>query len=290
MKRIKLLSLSLLALLGSCAESDNAIDELFENTERGAVLRTISVNNPDFSISDPSSVFSVTLEEQDAKEGDLLQSVDVYVSFSDETPGRPDDTDYSKEEVLLTTIPADVWEDGPIGLPRYTFETTFGDVLTALNIGDNDFAGADIFNIRFALNLTDGRTFTSTDGNGNIFSGSFFRSPFLYRAPIVCPPAAPTPGTWSMEFQDSYGDGWNGASLEVVIDGTTTSYTMDDGAAASFTFDVPDGAQEINFIFRSGDWDSEITFQVTSASGFQVMSIGPSPTPDTPLAIDYCNI
>ncbi|WP_224489035.1 hypothetical protein [Robertkochia flava] len=288
----KILSLSLLALLGSCVESDNAIDELFDNTERGAALRTLSVNNPDFSISDPSSVFSVTLEEQDYEMGDLLESVDVYVSFTDNTPGKPDDTDYSKPEAFVETVPASAFASSSQGLPSITYELSFGDALAAVGLTD-EFAGGDYFDIRFALNLTDGRTFTNTDGNGNIFTGSFFQSPFIYRSPIVCPATfdAPTPGTWTIDGQDSYGDGWNGASIDVLIDGEqflNFLVSEEQGSSNSVTFEVPADATSIEIFYNSGAWDSEVTFQVTSANGNTVLDLGPSPSAGVSL-IDYCN-
>jgi len=65
---------------------------------------------------------------------------------------------------------------------------------------------------------------------------------------------------------DSYGDGWNGAFLEVTMNGIHVgdfdcdiSYTLD--SVYSFT-----GAT-MDFIFHSGNWDSEITFAILSPIG-----------------------
>lgn len=293
MKRTKILSLSLLALLGSCAESDNAIDELFDNTERGAVLRTISVNNPNFSISDLNSSFSVTLEAQDAEMGNLVESMDVYVSFTDKTPGKPDANDYSKDEVFVENVPVSEWGTSTLGLPQIDYAITFGDALSALSLTESEFAGGDEFDIRFALKLKDGRVFTNTDGNGNIFTGSYFRSPFSYRSPIVCPVTfdPPTEGVWTIDGQDSYGDGWNGGSLDVLLDGEqflNFFVSEEQGDANSVTFTVPAGTTSIEFFYNGGSWDEEVTFQVTSANGNVVLDLGPTPPTGTSL-IDYCN-
>ena len=294
MKRIKsILTFGLLAATVSCVESDASIDELFDNTARGAVLRTLDVTSPDFSISDPNSVFSVTLEEQDAEEGALFESMDVYVSYTDNTPGKPDDTDYSKAEAFLKNIPASEWGTSALGLPEYTLEVSFGEALSALSIADTEFAGGDYFDIRLVLNLTDGRSFSSADGNGNIFNGSFFRSPFTYRSPIVCPATfdAPTVGTWTLAGQDSYGDGWNGASIDILVDGEqflNFLVSEDQGDANEVTFEIPDGATSIEVFYNSGAWDSEVTFQLTSANGNTVLDLGPSPAAGVSL-IDYCN-
>ena len=83
-------------------------------------------------------------------------------------------------------------------------------------------------------------------------------------------------GDWVLDMQDSYGDGWNGASLTVEVDGVGTDYTV---AASSNqeTVTVPGGTTSLKFFFNSGDWDSEITFQVTAPNTVEVYSDGPSP-------------
>jgi hypothetical protein len=75
---------------------------------------------------------------------------------------------------------------------------------------------------------------------------------------------------------DSYGDGWNGAFLEVTMNGVhvgdfdcDVSYTLD--SVFSFT-----GAT-MDFIFHSGNWDSEITFAILSPVG-DTLVYGPAPS------------
>ena len=65
---------------------------------------------------------------------------------------------------------------------------------------------------------------------------------------------------------DSFGDGWNGAFLEVTMNGIyvgdfdcDVSYTLD--SVYSFTRSTMD------FILHSGNWDSEITFAILSPNG-----------------------
>lgn len=83
-------------------------------------------------------------------------------------------------------------------------------------------------------------------------------------------------GTWTLDMVDSYGDGWNGASITVEIDGVGTDYTIA-GASGSHTVTVPAGSQTLAFFFNSGDWDSEVTFQISGPNGAVVASDGPSP-------------
>jgi hypothetical protein len=108
-----------------------------------------------------------------------------------------------------------------------------------------------------------------------------------YRINIVCPPKAGTAGTWTIDMQDSYGDGWNGASLDVTIDGTTTAYTFDAGAVAQFTFDVSADAEVLSIVYTSGAFDEENTFQVISPTAQVVLDLGPTPAAGVEL-LDYC--
>lgn len=275
-----------LIIVSSCSEDDKITDEVVATTARGAVLRTIVIDPNAFDLFDASSVWTITAEYQDITDGELFAGIDVYVNFVDNTTFNGTTT---TSETLLTNIPASSFSGGPNDLPRGTFSVVYGEALSALGVPNDpgSVTGGDQINIRLVVNLTDGRSFTDIDATGNVSGGSFFSSPYAYRANIVCPPTTPTPGTWSIEMQDSFGDGWNDASLDVTIDGTTTNYTFTTGGSASFTFEVPDGAQVISIIFNSGAFDEEVTAQVTSANGNEVVDLQPSPTAGVEL-LDYC--
>ena len=60
---------------------------------------------------------------------------------------------------------------------------------------------------------------------------------------------------------DSYGDGWNGAYLEVTMNG---SFVGNYECQGSFTLDsvYSTTGATMDFIFHSGTWDSEITFTI----------------------------
>ena len=81
---------------------------------------------------------------------------------------------------------------------------------------------------------------------------------------------------YELHMYDSYGDGWNGAFLEVTMNGVhvgdfdcDVSFTLD--SVYSFT-----GAT-MDFIFHSGNWDSEITFAILSPSE-DTLIYGPAPS------------
>ena len=284
-----LMALMVVGFVG-CEDGNEIFDQIQANVQRGAVLRTVDYPDAaqEIPIGSSDYNFEVTLEEQDQQGGDLLASVDVFVGFRDNTV-EPGAEDLDKAEVLFSNIPASAFSAGEFGLPRTTFSATLSELLAAVGLQEDDIfqTGGDQFTIRFELVLTDGRRFSNDDNSGTI-TGSFFSSPFLYVPVVVCPPQAPTPGTWMIEMQDSFGDGWNGASLDITVDGETTSFLIDDGSSASETLEIADGASSIGITFNSGDWDSEITFQVISANGNTILDLGPEPEAGVEL-LDYCN-
>ena len=88
-------------------------------------------------------------------------------------------------------------------------------------------------------------------------------------------------------MQDSYGDGWNGAAVAVNIDGVVTNVTIDSGASGTQTISVPNGSSSITFDFVSGDWDSEVTFQIKSPKNNIIADAGPSPAVGS-IKLDLC--
>lgn len=98
-------------------------------------------------------------------------------------------------------------------------------------------------------------------------------------------------GNYTIDMQDSYGDGWNGASITVTIDGVSTDYTISaaQGNVAQHVIAVPAGTEELDFAFNSGSWDSEITYQITSPNNIVFVNDGPNPTVGSAV-YNPCNI
>ena len=81
-------------------------------------------------------------------------------------------------------------------------------------------------------------------------------------------------------MQDAYGDGWNGASIDMSINGVVmTSFTVSTTAATADSASYPTyTGDNVEFYFNSGTWDTEITFQIYAPDGSSVGSYGPYPT------------
>ena len=252
--------ISLIALVISCSKDFSSdeyggyemfTDYMLKEYVQGAALRNISQTG-EFQAATPStSVVSWVFEPHDAESGGLTQNVEMYLSYN------------SGPEILYKTIQRSEMYDGEVGLPRFDLTLSLNEALGAL--GKSSFSGNDVINVRFQLNLTDGRSYSRSSVTGAM-TQSYFRSPFLYPLIIGCRFDANNTGSvagiYTINGQDSYGDGWNGATVEFTVDGVKTVFTFDDGSEGSTTITVPSSASTVGIAFTSGDWDSEITYQV----------------------------
>ena len=226
----KLLYIPLFAILAISCDDDeqNTTDFVQENVESGAVLRTITTDSNVIPIAISNGMTStaagaglnITVEEQDAQGGDLLAGMDVFISFTDGSADQGDSTSAITEEILVKSIAASEFSDGPFGLPRYSLEITATEMLSTLNLTPDNIFGGDVFTTRLLLKLTDGREF-STNNAGGIITAGFFNSPFRYATPIVCDlPTESFVGNYLIEELTPYVDGptlSDGAVVELVI-------------------------------------------------------------------------
>jgi hypothetical protein len=292
-------------LATSCEDSNTPVDQVVAGTERGAVLRTVNLISNEIPIGNDESNFAVEVEIQDQENGELVSSVEVYLGFRDNTV-EEGETDLDTEEVLVSTVEPSSFETGPFGLPRFSYQITLPEMIAALPITNADVNGSDQFTIRFELVLIDGRRYSFADNTGTL-TGSFFSSPFLYTAVVVCPPKAPTAGTWTVEMQDAFGDGWQpttadggGPGLIVTLsDGTvyeiglctpyeTPGYDCTVGlSAGTTTFDVPAGLTEPAEFDFQGDFWGEMSFQIITPNGNIVADV-PAGTDAGLITIDFC--
>ena len=283
----------------SCQESDNVIDQVVDGTTNGAVLRTIEVISNTLNSSDPTSFFSVNVEEQDVEDGALFASVDVFVSIRDLTLGNGTTV---ANDFLVKNIPASEFSPGPQGLPRGVIEVTFAEAESAMGLNSTQHAPGDLFVFELRLNLTDGRTFGAADAAG-IITGGFFASPYLYNAAIICSPA---PGDYVVDMTDSYGDGWQtdtgsgGSGMTITVTDTDGNESVIEigmcspygGAAGTFlggtdctgpastsffaastTVTIPVGSASAIWEFP-GDNYGEIGFDIFSPTGALLLSVG----------------
>lgn len=271
--------ISLIALVVSCSKEYSSdeyggyemmTDYMLNEYEQGAALRQISTSGEYQAASPATSVVNWTFEPHDPEMGALTQNVEMFLSFN------------GGSETLYQTIDRSAMTDGPVGLPRFDVSLSLTQALGAMGV--SSFSGNDVVTVRFQLNLTNGKSYSRSSVTGSM-TGSYFRSPFQYPIVIGCRFDANNTGSvagiYTINGQDSWGDGWNGATIEYTIDGVTTSWTVS-GTDGSTSFTVPSSASTLGIAFTSGDWDSEVTYQVewtdlNGGNGQTALSDGTSP-------------
>lgn len=83
---------------------------------------------------------------------------------------------------------------------------------------------------------------------------------------------------YQLELEDSYGDGWNGAMVEIKLDGQSAGiFTLLNGMQATYDFPVSSG-QDLEILFTGGAWDEEVSFSIKDAFGVEIFYQGVNPS------------
>ncbi|MFO7720904.1 MAG: hypothetical protein R6W85_10750 [Gillisia sp.] len=228
MKNIfKLTLLSFIGLMVSCSDTDRPVDEVFDGTTRGIVMRTLE-SSTDLPVGEGGDDFSLLLEIQDGAGGSLADFIEVYVAFQDNTPENGTNP---KAEALFQTIPSSAFITGE-RLPRVAINISLADLEDFFNLTEDDYTGGDRFVVRLELHTTDGRVFTDRNTNA-IINGPFYRSPFRYNANVVCPSELEVAFTWVAKGfflqGTSYGDLGSPTGSDKLVRTTGTTYKYESG-------------------------------------------------------------
>lgn len=273
-------------LMQSCETDDKTIDDVFDNVERGAILRTLSFSNTYnfYDDDDETYKFTVEVEEQDSENGNLISEIRLYQSFVDNTD---DDVDNNKDEVIVSTFTQSDLSASENELPLLNVSMKLSGALAASGLSEGEYFGGDQFAYRFELVLTNGLIFTNNNASGTVTGGSFFSSPFSYFVTIKCLPVTPFAGDYTLILTDAWGDGWDGAFITVVIDGVSTDYTCT-GTESTHVVNVPEGTTELVFSYTKGAFEEEHSYIIVGPFGDDAASDGPGPN-DGIILLNICN-
>ncbi|MEQ8908098.1 MAG: fibronectin type III domain-containing protein [Vicingaceae bacterium] len=82
---------------------------------------------------------------------------------------------------------------------------------------------------------------------------------------------------YSLQMDDTWGDGWNGGTIDVYVNGTTTNYGMANGGTQTIQIAVNTG-DSIHLDFLGGSaYNGEISFTLFDAGGSQLYTSGLGP-------------
>lgn len=217
MRHLKYIFLpALLIMLVSCdslvGDPDLPIplDETMNST--GAFLRITSVESAAFDLADlTSAAYIFQAEYFDGEGSTLLESVDFYVAYTSFGLQSADRTVIEETPQPILTVPASAFavseETGlpttTITVPLTTVLDGFGDALT-----EDDIGVEDRFDLRWVVNLTDGRSFTAKDASPAM-TGGFYNSPYAARVfTVQALGEAEFVGSYTFESQNTGVFGW----------------------------------------------------------------------------------
>lgn len=167
----RVLLILILCIQVNCTTDDNGSTDPINDVTNGAVIQRVATASNILFSENLDGSLDTLLEYRDAEEGTLLDELQIFVLFMDNSEGEGNSTDAIVDsEVLVRTVNASEFETGELGFPRYNLVINSEDFLTATNNTVEGIATNDIFFTRLALFLTDGRVFSSSNisNNGNL--------------------------------------------------------------------------------------------------------------------------
>lgn len=194
--------LVVLVIAFGCTQDNTSFDEIHKRP--GAYLRTLETNTGTFSRHGLDEIiFEVDFEVFDDEQGQLLEFVDVFVSYDDERVSG-----HTIQEKISTLHKSGFSINEATGLPRYFYNATAQDVLDVLNLDADELFPGDILKFDFILHLTTGESFGAINTGVSVKSQPYYQSPFAYVVSINCEPADGFAiGTYDMTVPEGNGCG-----------------------------------------------------------------------------------
>lgn len=289
MKRITtyLFSLSLIAVtLLSCKDDSLVAVPDWESGVHGYGLLT-SDPAVGFSTSDATATIDVNFKWKSIDKLNTVTSIDLYVTFNEEYTDKDGNKAVashggSQGKKIKSITPQADGEFGSFSISQeevynayssasfdYGFgngsQSVYSDPLGKGRSSNKKFVPGDTFKLTWVLTTEDGRVFDSwspsvctefPEANCQIDWGVTCATDITVRT-----------GTWEISGTDAYGDGWNGASIDIIVDGQVFDSFTVTGASGSASFDIPSGTSSMYFSYNKGDWDSEVGVTIKNPNG-----------------------
>ena len=235
MNKFKILFGFLFALsLNACTDFvDPAIP--YSTFETGTYLRTLEQPASFNFFEINNATFKTIVEAVDAENGGTVSEVEVFVRKRTGATLTP--------EVKVTTIPASAFQKHSIILenvhpasgspyPAATIEIPVTQALQAMGLTASDINGGDFLEFRLSLTTNSGLVFTNSNLSADIQGGQYYRSPFFYRVPFVCP--SDLAGTFDYVQNNMFCDGEITGTVTWTATATAGAYTSSDFAFGSW--------------------------------------------------------
>ncbi|MFZ1807708.1 MAG: hypothetical protein WAU36_10820 [Cyclobacteriaceae bacterium] len=304
MKTMKYLMLTLIgvfALTVSCSD-DKELVPAWETAINGQGLITSTAQ--DFKSGNPAIVVDFSLKWISVDSKATVTKMEAFVSWKEsyiDSDGNPAVADHGKKQIATIEGGAVPENRGtttfslsqPDMFALYNGQTydykdgTDGNAIdifsSTINSGRDaavHFVSEDKFSVTWQFTGSDGRVFKAWSPSVcTEYPGSNCQVDFG----VVCAPAVEVPGgDWKIDMVDTYGDGWQGGYVGVIVDGVETAQVSlysqyDPGGvpigAGSQTITVPASATSLHFEWNDDSYNSECQFKITSPKGNVVADV-----------------
>ncbi|AXG67900.1 hypothetical protein KORDIASMS9_00082 [Kordia sp. SMS9] len=279
----------------SCKDDDTLPVDFDELINTGVPFAAELATNGSTNVNklDPSSSsFSKDYQIISPSGGTDVTRVDVYVGLTGQN--------LTTDEALLATIESSSFTNSDGGYPEVSVAFDGASIINALGIDPSALEGGDTFNYRLALTNPQG-TFSDVSANFDNQSADH-----TFASTVVCDSPTLPAGDWTIDMQDSYGDGWQpttsgggGPGITVTLsDGTVfeiglctpyedPGYACTAGSSAgTVVITIPAGVSG-DWVFN-GDFWGEMSFQITGPSGSTVATATAGSSAG-PIALNLCN-
>ena len=169
-KKILVLTLATITLWSCSSDEDSIL--IPDSFDTGAIISLADTTSNTIFDNSLDGRLDINLEYRDAENGALLDKLDVFITYIDNTEDAGDSTNAIFEEILLRTVEETEFSNGVNDFPVHNLIITTQDFLDITENTLDGIAPGDEYITRFILTLTDGRVFSTnnTGDNGGLIS------------------------------------------------------------------------------------------------------------------------
>jgi hypothetical protein len=149
-------------------------------------------------------------------------------------------------------------------------QSVYSDPLGKGRSSTKKFVPGDSFTLKWTLTTDDGRVFDSWSPSVcTEFPGANCQIDWS----VSCATSInKRTGVWTIKGTDAYKDGWNGASIDIIVDGAIFDSFTVEADANEETFTIPAGTSELYFSYNKGSYDSEVGVTIINPEGSTLLT------------------
>lgn len=249
MRKIKNTFIALLAILTFACGDPELPFETFEDLEKGAFARRLSLTGAFTFGQVATSSYTGTVEFYSEDQGKNVTSYDWTVEYE----GVAGD----KAAVTFLSIPSSSFgTNADTGLPMTSFTFEMADALASLGLVEADITGGDRFRFLATITLSSGSSFTVSNSGTNISSSAAFAGLFVLDANVVC--VSDLGGTVNYSNANMFrGAGGGAMGAACVTDPITGSFDIIDDDDGNYTFKSLNDNNDQSFGMFDSCWSDD---------------------------------